>query len=77
MTTEERRVEALREVGRVLRPGGRAMVTSWAMKQSDNHGISSNYVQQSSDGSDSGINSPNSQQLPIHKPRTEFASQGM
>lgn len=76
MTTEERRIAALTELGRVLRPGGKAMVTSWAMNQNDQHGAASNYVQQGSDDPGAFTNAPNSQQLPIHKSRTEFVAQG-
>ena len=83
MTTEQRRINALREIGRILRPGGRAMVTSWAMEQSVD-GKSSNYVQQggvedvrsTSRDATNSKNSPHSQHLPIHKPRTQFESQG-
>jgi alkylated DNA repair protein alkB family protein 8 len=75
MTTERRRIKALREIGRILRPGGRAMVTSWAMEQSLD-GQSSNYVQQGGPvAALKSNNSPHSQHLPIHKPRTQFESQ--
>ena len=73
MTTEKRRILALREIGRILKSGGRAMVTSWAKNQSEK-GKSSNYVQQG--GIKERNNSLNSQQLPIHKARTQFAAAG-
>ena len=71
MANESRRIEALKEIGRVLVPNGKAMVTSWAMKQNV-EGNTSNYVKDAE--GDIAKNSVNSQQLPIHKPRTEFES---
>ena len=67
MATHSRRIEALSEIGRILRPGAKAMVTSWAGKQEKN-GITSSYV--SKEETENGKET--SSELPIHKARTKF-----
>ena len=64
MASIERRISALGEIGRILKTGGKAMVTSWATDQSGNGG--SNYVKKIIDGD----NGPKSTPLPIHKGTT-------
>ncbi|CBY06749.1 unnamed protein product [Oikopleura dioica] len=70
MSTVKRRIEALKEIGRILRPGGKAMVTSWAMKQKSEKGKTSNYAKK-----ENSEKSTNSAHLPIHKARTNFEAQ--
>ena len=70
MSTVKRRIEALKEIGRILRRGGKAMVTSWAMKQTSDNGKTSNYAKK-----ENSAKSANSAHLPIHKARTNFESQ--
>ncbi|CAG5102193.1 Oidioi.mRNA.OKI2018_I69.chr1.g186.t1.cds [Oikopleura dioica] len=70
MSSVKRRVEALKEIGRILRPGGKAMVTSWAMEQTNEEGKASNYAKK-----ENSAKSPNSAHLPIHKARTNFEAQ--
>ena len=70
MSSVKRRVEALKEIGRILRPGGKAMVTSWAMEQTNEEGKASNYAKK-----ETSAKSPNSAHLPIHKARTNFEAQ--
>lgn len=70
MSSVKRRVEALKEIGRILRPGGKAMVTSWAMDQTNEEGKASNYAKK-----ENSAKSPNSAHLPIHKARTNFEAQ--
>ncbi len=70
MSTVKRRIEALKEIGRILRPGGKAMVTSWAMKQKSKKGKTSNYAKK-----ENSEKSTNSAHLPIHKARTNFEAQ--
>jgi len=70
MSTVKRRIEALKEIGRILRRGGKAMVTSWAMKQTNESGKTSNYAKK-----ENSLKSENSAHLPIHKARTNFEAQ--
>lgn len=77
LSNEKRRVCALKEIYRILRPGGRALVYVWAMEQK-----SSNYVSKGeedlSDDFESSSNVPSvafineTEVLPIHSNRTQF-----
>ena len=67
MATDSRRLEAIKEIGRIMRPGARAMVTSWAGKQ-DKNGVTSSYVSKE-DFADEELCK---MELPIHKARTQF-----
>ena len=66
MASIERRLSALGEIGRILKRGGKAMVTSWATDQSGNGG--SNYVKKTVEDH----NGPKSTPLPIHKGTIEY-----
>ena len=66
MASIERRLSALGEIGRILKRGGKAMVTSWATDQSGNGG--SNYVKKTVEDH----NGPKSTPLPIHKGKIIF-----
>ena len=74
MATEKRRLQALIEVGRILKAGGKAMVTSWAAKQNYECGKKSNYASKEDSKDDNG---PVNTQLPIHKARTEFKTKDL
>ena len=74
MATEKRRLQALIEVGRILKAGGKAMVTSWAAKQNYECGKKSNYASKEDSKEDNG---PVNTQLPIHKARTEFKTKDL
>lgn len=68
MANEDRRLEALREMVRVLRPAGRALVYVWALEQDG-----SKYLK---DGrKEAKVNRRGEQQLAVHVNRTRFQQQ--
>ncbi|KAM4796108.1 tRNA (carboxymethyluridine(34)-5-O)-methyltransferase ALKBH8 [Rhinophrynus dorsalis] len=81
--TEERRLAAIRELARLLRPGGTALIYVWAMEQEYKKNKSkylkenkSNTNQEKINGDIQGITDVNVT-LPIHTNRTSFDSQDL
>ena len=72
MTSFERRLQAFKELARVLKPGGRALATVWAFEQKN-----TNYVDKKNFENDKNSNSDDEDSqkvIPVHKARTEFKS---
>ncbi|XP_055384619.1 alkylated DNA repair protein alkB homolog 8 [Condylostylus longicornis] len=80
LATEERRFQALKEIARVLTPGGKALIYVWAKNQCADSKKSS-YLRQKTGGNDlcekttKQIEDANAFSLPIHTNRTEFKAQ--
>ncbi|KAG8193528.1 hypothetical protein JTE90_003739 [Oedothorax gibbosus] len=82
MATRARRIEALRELARVLKPGGRALVYVWAFEQENEEtGTASKYISRREDKS---ACLPKEQvlevgsggaSLPVHRNKTDFRTQ--
>lgn len=85
LATEERRLQALREIARVLRPGGHALVYVWAKNQAKDSRQSS-YLRQNKRNRPGNVDSNEATNngavqvvngLPVHTNRTQFAAQDM
>ncbi|KAK7071547.1 Alkylated DNA repair protein alkB 8, partial [Halocaridina rubra] len=91
LASEERRIAAIKEIVRILRAGGRALIYVWAMEQKRGKNISS-YLKQNkatwkASGEDNTRENSNleirnhssvsSDYLPVHTNRTEFIEQDM
>lgn len=61
---------ALKEIIRLLKPGGQALITVWA-KEQEIEKKKSHYISKQADAT-TYLPSPTSNELIIHKPRTEF-----
>merc|ERR1712071_375409 len=68
MTSESRRIQAFTEILRILKPGGRALVTAWAFEQEN-----TNYVDRVDKQNDASCDEPQ-KFLPVHQARTAFKS---
>ncbi|XP_058832798.1 alkylated DNA repair protein alkB homolog 8 [Topomyia yanbarensis] len=89
LATEERRRQAISEMARVLRPGGRALVYVWAKNQEANAKKSSYLRQNKHNNKPSGSEGDSPQEtipavnylldsmLPIHTNRTQFQHQDL
>ncbi|XP_044748795.1 alkylated DNA repair protein alkB homolog 8 [Coccinella septempunctata] len=75
LATEERRIQAIREIVRVLRPGGKALIYVWA-KDQYNENKKSNYIKPETKEDDTlpaeGLKFEETISLPIHTNRTQF-----
>lgn len=75
LATEERRQQAIREIVRILRPGGKALVYVWAKNQFKEN-KKSNYIKQEKKEEDNvipeGLTLEKGVSLPIHTNRTQF-----
>ncbi|XP_074599247.1 tRNA (carboxymethyluridine(34)-5-O)-methyltransferase alkbh8-like [Brevipalpus obovatus] len=85
LASPERRLEALREIFRILRPGGTCLIYVWAMEQ-ERGGTKSKYMQKSTNsatnaGTRGAENTPKEERyhgsLPIHTNRTQFKHQDL
>lgn len=77
LATAERRLQALRELTRILRKGGRALVYVWAKNQAKDD-CQSTYLQQNKRPTDvAGTMHKYVNGLPVHTNRTQFAAQDM
>ncbi|XP_019634528.1 PREDICTED: alkylated DNA repair protein alkB homolog 8-like [Branchiostoma belcheri] len=83
--TQERRLKAVKELARLLKPGGRALIYVWAFEQ-EYKNVKSNYLKdtkehQNGDVGDKSSTRPTQEQqgasLPIHVNRTSFKTQDM
>ena len=80
LATPARRLAALKEVARILRPGGRALLYVWAKEQHKNNDMSS-YLKQNKKNfkqkNEAGIKSSEVGEfgLPVHVNRTQFQHQ--
>ena len=91
MKFQERRLQAIEEMIRILKPGGKALIYVWA-KDQERHKAKSSYLKQdrknrksddkaaalSSDGgAEADIVSPVLPSLPVHTNRTQFQHQDL
>ncbi|XP_054923816.2 tRNA (carboxymethyluridine(34)-5-O)-methyltransferase alkbh8 isoform X2 [Dermacentor andersoni] len=83
LSTIERREAAVREILRVLRPGGRALVYVWALEQNnpggEEEGALSKYLDpnKAAANCESYVESPETSALPVHCNRTQFQARDM
>lgn len=88
LANEKRRLQAINEIGRILRVDGQALVYVWAFEQKNDQGYQSAYISRGKmDKKDSFPgNQPviatlacdqNSYQLPVHRNGTSFKQQDM
>ncbi|CAF3313630.1 unnamed protein product [Rotaria socialis] len=71
ISTEERRLSALKEIVRLLKPGGQALITVWAKEQElDNK--KSTYITKNAKACPVHGKTETKNELIIHTPRTEF-----
>nr|XP_054923816.1 alkylated DNA repair protein alkB homolog 8-like isoform X2 [Dermacentor andersoni] len=83
LSTIERREAAVREILRVLRPGGRALVYVWALEQNnpggEEEGALSKYLNpnKAAANCESYVESPETSALPVHCNRTQFQARDM
>lgn len=73
LASPQRRLEALREIARILRPGGSALVYVWAFEQEGSNGKSSKYLKKRAAEDDQEIK--HHLGIPIHSNRRKFKSQ--
>lgn len=75
LATEERRLDALRSIVRLIRIGGRALIYVWAFEQKRD-GLASKYLK-SANSSTTIEKDESKETLSIHKNRTEFKKQDL
>ncbi|KAM8975182.1 tRNA (carboxymethyluridine(34)-5-O)-methyltransferase ALKBH8 [Pelodytes ibericus] len=75
--TEERRLDSIQELTRLLRPGGRALIYVWAMEQ-EYKKKKSKYLKESNTSNEQKAPRPGADTtLPVHTNRTAFDSQDL
>lgn len=74
LASSERRLKALREIVRILRPGGTALIYVWALEQELKDGKSSKYLKKQ-EKVDEALEVKTHLGIPIHTNRRKFGSQ--
>ena len=79
LASTERRKRAIKEISRIIRPGGKGLIYVWAVEQQDaNTGEISTYTAAKSGKVDDSngvvFTTENDVSLPVHKPRTAFSA---
>lgn len=74
LACKERRIQAVNEITRILKPGGTALIYVWALEQEEKNGRPSKYLRkkEDEDGKDEEMTHSG---IPIHTNRRKFKSQ--
>lgn len=75
LACKERRIQALNEIKRVLKPGGTALIYVWALEQQQKDGRSSKYLKKKENEGTKDDDMKSHLGIPIHTNRMKFKSQ--